>query len=170
MKDKKKIIVGALVMALVVVSVGYAAITTINLNITGTATATPDTTNFKVEFTGTPDVSDSSKVTAEIDATDKKKATINVSGLKAKNDFETVTYTVKNLSADLSASLAATVTKNTNEEYFKVEPTITAATIGASNTAELTVKVTLIKTPIEADVDSDIVVTLAADPVQPTNP
>ena len=143
MKSNNKMVALALVLAALTVGVGFAAITTVNLNISGKAQATADASNFKVEFFGTPTSSDSSKLTVGIDATDKKKATIGVSGLTAKGDTVTATYTVKNLSADLSANLAATVSKNTNTEYFTVEPTVTAANIAAGKDTTVTVKVTL---------------------------
>ena len=168
MKNNQKLVVGVLVMALLVVSIGYAAITTVTLVVNGTAEATASASNFKVEFTGEPTVSDSSKVEATVNSVNKKNASITVSGLTAKDDYVTATYTVSNLSADLSASLAATVASNTNSEYFKVEPTLSAASIGAGNTATLTVKVTLLKTPVSADETSSITVNLAADPVQPS--
>lgn len=168
MKNKKSLIVGILIMALLVVSIGYAAITTITLNITGSASAKPDTSNFKVLFTGTPTVSDANRVAATIDEQNKKEATLTVTGLTAKGDYVTAVYTVKNESPDLSASLGLEVSKNTNTEYFKVEPTYKDASIGAKNTTELTVKVTLIKTPLD-DQSAEIGVKLSADPVQPTS-
>lgn len=167
MKDNKKMVVGLLVMALLVVSVGYAAITTVTLVVSGTATATTDTANFKVEFFGTPTVSDSNKVEATINSVDKTKANLTVSGLTAKGDSVTATYTVKNLSADLSADLATSVPTNTNSEYFKVDTSLSAASIGASGAADLTVTVTLLKTPVEDNETADITVNLAATPVQP---
>lgn len=168
MRSNVKIVVLALVLAALVVGIGYAAITTVTLTVEGTATAAPNQSNFKVEFFGTAQSSDASKLTVGIDGSDKTKATMAVSGLTAKGDTVTATYTVKNLSADLSATLAATVASNTNEEYFKVEPTVTQTTITAGNTTTVTVKVTLLKTPIEEDVSSTIKVNLTATPVQPT--
>lgn len=167
MRSNVKIVVLSLVLAALVIGVGYAAITTVNLTVSGTASATANQSNFKVEFFGTPTVSNSDNLSATINASDKTQATINVSGLSAKGDTVTATYTVKNLSADLSAELSASVASNTNEEYFKVEPAVTQGTITAGTTTTVTVKVTLIKTPIDEDVTSTIKVNVAAKPVQP---
>ena len=71
----------AVVMAL---GVGFAAITSTQLNITGNTTATPDQANFKVKFLEETQVSDPGKVTAEV--TGDTTATINVQGLSAKGD------------------------------------------------------------------------------------
>ena len=58
-----KAIVGlVLLVAVLLVAVGYAAITATQLTINGTANATTKQENFTVEFTGTPTVSDADKV------------------------------------------------------------------------------------------------------------
>lgn len=166
MKNQTKIVIAFIALAVLLISVAYATINAINLSISGTATATADQSNFKVEFFGTPEPSDTSKVEAGIDAVDKKIATITVSNLNAKGDTATAIYQVKNYSADLTASLEAEILKNTNTGYFKIEPILGAATIGAGNDTTLTIKVTLEKTPVEGDQTSEIKVQLKASPVQ----
>lgn len=113
MKKTNKIIIGVILIAVMLLGIGYAAIQNITLNISGTAKADPSQSNFKVMFTGTPTVSDSSKVVAAI--TNDTNATINVSGLTAKGQTVTATYTVQNVSSDLSADLSvATTNSNTD--------------------------------------------------------
>ena len=99
----------AVVMAL---GVGFAAITSTQLNITGNTTATPDQANFKVKFLEETEVSDPGKVTAEV--TGDTTATINVQRLSAKGDKVTATYKVKNFSDDLSADITLAI-GNDNE-------------------------------------------------------
>ena len=168
MKNNSKIVVLSLVLALLTLGVGYAAIPPLTLNITGSAGAKADPTNFKVEFMGTPVSSDSKKVTAAISATDKKEATLTVTGLTAKGDSVSATYTIKNYSEDLSANLKASVTKNSNDEYFEVTPTLAKTSLVKGGDTTVTVTVTLKKTPVTSDVTSDIAVKVTADPVQPT--
>lgn len=116
MNRNTRAVVGlVLLIAVLLVAIGYAAITAVTLNINGSAQATPEQTNFTVKFSGTPTVSDSSKVVAVINQQDQLKATMNVNGLTAKGDTATATYTIANTSADLSAVLSAT-TSNTKEE------------------------------------------------------
>ena len=168
MKKNTKLSIGiVLVVAVLLVAIGYAAITTRTLNIDGTAQATPDSANFTVKFTGTPEVSDQDKVTAEIKSGDELKATMNIEGLTAKGDTVTAKYTIQNTSKDLSAALSATVTSNTNSEYFTVDYEIADSTIAHGDSTTILVTVTLIKTPIDNDQTSTIGITVKADPQQP---
>lgn len=167
MNRNTRAVVGlVLLIAVLLVAIGYAAITAVPLNINGSAQATPEQTNFTVKFSGTPTVSDSSKVVAEINQQDQLKATINVSKLTAKGDTATATYTIANTSADLSAVLSAT-TSNTNDEYFKITQNIAKATVAAGDTTTITVTVELIKTPITQDEETTIGVAITAEPQQP---
>lgn len=167
MNRNTRAVVGlVLLIAVLLVAIGYAAITAVPLNINGSAQATPEQTNFTVKFSGTPTVSDSSKVVAEINQQDQLKATINVSKLTAKGDTATATYTIANTSADLSAVLSAT-TSNTNDEFFKITQNIAKGTVAAGDTTTITVTVELIKTPITQDEETTIGVIITADPQQP---
>ena len=168
MNKNTKLSIGiVLIVAVLLVAIGYAAVTSRQLNIDGTSTATPDSANFTLKFEGTPEVSDQSKVTAGIEEGNELKATMNVKGLTAKGDTVTATYTIKNTSADLTAALAAGVTSNTNSEYFNVEYNLADNTIAHGDSTTIVVTVTLIKTPIEGEQTSTIGVTITADPQQP---
>lgn len=165
--SKNKTIVGiVLLIAILLVAIGYAAITTVQLNISGQAQATPNQSNFSVKFTGEPEVSDPLKVTAELSDSDELKATMNVTGLTAKGDTVTATYTIENTSSDLSAALTAETT-NSNTEYFNVSYKISQPTITAGETTTITVTVELIKTPVTADESSTIGVIITSTPEQP---
>lgn len=172
MNKSTKILTAVVVfLAVVLVAVGYAAITSVNLKISGSAKAEGQQTNFSVEFTGTPTTGGDGTTTATLSTTDKKEATMNVTGLTAKGEKATATFTVKNTSADLSANLAATAT-NDNETYFKVTYSIAnPTTIAKDGTTTITVTVELLKTPIqetEAELTANIEVLLTATPVQPS--
>lgn len=167
MNRNTKAIVGlVLLVAVLLVAVGYAAITATQLNINGTANATTKQENFNVEFTGTPTVSDADKVEAKLVDQKPLNAIMNVSKLTAKGDTATATYTIANTSADLSAVLSATTT-NTNDEYFKITQNIAKATVAAGDTTTITVTVELIKTPITQDEETTIGVAITAEPQQP---
>lgn len=158
-----------LLIAVVVIGIGYAAISTITLNIKGSASATTNNDNFVVEFDNATDVSTSgNNVTAQI--TDVHNATINVTGLTKKGDTAYATYTIKNSSEAISAILTATTT-NENEDYFKVDYEFandgTTTTLEADNSTTIKVTVELIKTPIEDIPETNIGVTLTATPTQP---
>ena len=156
-------------LAIILVAVAYAAITSTQLNINGTGNATANQSNFKVEFIGTPTTGGKGTTTATIDSSVKTNGTVTVNGLTAKGDEATATYTVKNQSADLSADLSAKATSS-NEEYFEVLCTLEKTTLKAQEETTLKVTVRLLKTPIDEtkeNLKTDIGVTVTAEPKQP---
>ena len=169
MSKNTKIVGGVLLVAIILVAVAYAAITNVELNINGVGSAQAKQENFKVEFIGTPSTSGKGTTTATISESDKTKGTVNVTGLTAKGDEATATYTVKNQSSDISADLTAEATSS-NQTYFEVICSLEKATLKAQEETTLKVTVRLLKTPIDEtkeDLNSDIDVTLTAEPKQP---
>ena len=169
MSKNTKIVGGVLLVAIILVAVAYAAITNVELNINGVGSAQAKQENFKVEFIGTPSTSGKGTTTATINESDKTKGTVNVTGLTAKGDEATATYTVKNLSSDISADLTAEATSS-NQTYFEVICSLEKTTLKAQEETTLKVTVRLLKTPIDEtkeDLNSDIDVTLTAAPKQP---
>ena len=169
MNKKRTILGGAILVAVLMLGIGYAAINAITLNISGTATANENAANFVVEFDKTAEITKTGDVTAAIDSQDAKKATMDVSGLTAKGDTATATFTIVNKSPDLLANLSVAAKTITNEEYFSVNAVVNTSTAlaaeGAKTTA--TVTVTLNKTPIDGPEEGTINVQLDASPVQP---
>ena len=169
MGKNTKIVGGVLLVAIILVAVAYAAITNVGLNINGVGSAQAKQENFKVEFIGTPSTSGKGTTTATISESDKTKGTVNVTGLTAKGDEATATYTVKNQSSDISADLTADATSS-NQKYFEVICSLEKTTLKAQEETTLKVTVRLLKTPIDEtkeDLNSDIDVTLTAEPKQP---
>ena len=169
MSKNTKIVGGVLLVAIILVAVAYAAITNVDLKINGVGSAQAKQENFKVEFIGTPSTSGKGTTTATISESDKTKGTVNVTGLTAKGDEATATYTVKNLSSDISADLTAEATSS-NQTYFEVICSLEKTTLKAQEETTLKVTVRLLKTPIDEtkeDLNSDIDVTLTAEPKQP---
>ena len=169
MGKNTKIVGGILLVAIILVAVAYAAITNVELNINGVGSAQAKQENFKVEFIGTPSTSGKGTTTATISESDKTKGTVNVTGLTAKGDEATATYTVKNLSSDISADLTAEATSS-NQIYFEVICSLEKTSLKAQEETTLKVTVRLLKTPIDEtkeDLNSDIDVTLTAEPKQP---
>lgn len=180
MTSTNKIIAVVLVVALLIMGVGYAAISNITLEIKGSATADPSQANFTVKFSESADaitvdksgITQPALATVTGSRTDATHAAITVNGLTAKGDTATVTYTIQNTSADLSADLTAIAT-NSNTEYFSVSYGFGSSKTATANIAKggattVTVTVTLIKTPITASETSTIGLTITAKPVQPT--
>lgn len=167
----KRVLMLLLVLALILfLGIGY-ALKTKELTITGMATATASDNNFTVRFkkTGTSYDEPTGLTNATATVTADNQATINVSGLTKVGETATATYAVENVSHGIDANVKAVATIG-NTEYFKVttegitgeETKLTSDT--SSNTTSITVKVELIKTPLE-DLDSNVTVTLTATPV-----
>lgn len=169
MNKKRTILGGAILVAVLMLGIGYAAINAITLKITGTASAEASDANFVVKFDNATDKTTATTgVTATV--TGDKTATMNVTGLTAKGDTATATFTIVNESEDLSAQLAVKTQTITNEEYFSVNAVVnntTVLTAKQNNTTTATVTVTLNKTPIGEVEEGTINVELLATPVQP---
>ena len=168
-RANNKIVGGIVLLAIILVAVGYAAITNVTLNINGTAKSEANQTNFAVEFIGTPTTGGKGTTTATINESKKTEGTVKVSGLTAKGDTATATFTVKNKSDDLSTDLTAEAT-NSNTDYFEVISNLEKTTLKAGEETTLTVKVKLLKTPIDETKEgltSNIGVSIIAEPKQP---
>ena len=168
-RANNKVVGGILLLAIVLVAVGYAAITKVGLNIDGTAKSEANPDNFKVELIGEPQTSGDGTTTATINTADKTQGTMNVSGLNAKGQTAIATYTVKNQSTDLSADLTAKAT-STNDEYFEVQCSLEKTTLKAGEETTMTVKVKLLKTPIDEtkeNLSTEIGINVDAEPKQP---
>lgn len=163
MKNRKKMITTALIVLVLLLGVGYATVSSVNLNINGTAKA--ESKELQVFYDGV-NSGTSDKVTA-ISSPDKERtATFTVENMTL-NETVTMTFEVKNYETDVNATLAApSVTENTNEEYFQVTTSCDKTTLNAGDTATITVNVKLIKTPVTAEAGSTTVtVGMAASPV-----
>ena len=141
-------IVGILV-AVLMLGIGYAAITGTTLSITGTAAAGVDNSNFVVRFDQETPVTKNSFVSAAA-ITGDTAATISVEGLTTVNQTATATYTILNASTDLVANLVAEVTQNTNSDYFDVTTSFASNSVAAGESTTITVSVRLKKTPVES--------------------
>ena len=72
-KANNKIIGGIVLLAIVLVAVGYAAIGNVGLNITGSAKGESKQDNFLVEFIGTPTTGGDGTTTATINESQKQQ-------------------------------------------------------------------------------------------------
>ena len=169
MKGNTKIVGGILLVAIVLIAVGYAAISNIGLNIDGTAKSEASQSNFVVEMIGTPTTSGEGTTVATINESKRTEGTMTVSGLTAKGQTAIATYTVKNKSQDISADLTAEAT-STNEEYFEVICELDKTTLKAQEETTMIVRVKLLKTPIDEtkeNLTTEIGVNIEAEPKQP---
>ena len=163
MKNRKKMISTALIVLVLLLGVGYATVSSVSLNINGSAEA--GSKELQVFYDGT-NSGTSAKVTAISSPVKTREATFTVESMTL-DETVTMTFEVKNYETDVNATLAApSVTQNTNEEYFQVTTSCDKTTLNAGDTATITVNVKLIKTPVTDEAGSTTVtVAMAASPV-----
>lgn len=163
--NRKKTLYGLGLLALILVlGVGYAAVSEVTLNIDGSATVANEA--LKVSFNGVTDTEDDGKVIAS--STDNSlNASIQVTNLTL-NEAVSATYTIKNQETDVDANVIKKQISNDKPEFFEVTTSVddSAETITAGGTGTVTVTVRLIKTPIEtSDSTANIQIDLTASPV-----
>ena len=163
MRNKSTFTLLGVVVAILLMSVGYAAIQNIELSVSGNVVASPDQGNFQVKFTGTPTQTGTAG-TATYKITGDTTATINVSGLTSVGDERTVKFTIVNNSTDITAYLSNTVT-HSNLTYFQVTSSLNKTEISPDGgTSVLSITVKLIKTPISGDQKDTLTVKVIASP------
>ena len=167
-QNKKALQIGLFVLiAVVTLGIGYAAISSVNLIINGNATASVNQNNFKVHFTQAQAISGSTGAsgTSTIDSQDDTKAMFDVTGLTKVGDYAEAVYTVRNDSNGIGAEITLNL-ESSNTEYFKVTETILDNKLQAGEETTAKVKVEMIKTPITDSVSTSITATLTASPIE----
>ncbi len=175
MKSKKGMIGLIVIVAVLVLGIGYAAVSSITLNITGNATMKAVDLNVGFNGTVSGDISHATGATATgsnagTSSTGVTTATISVSDLAAVGDYAVVTYTVQNYETDTDAYVYVSNIQNDKSSFFEV--TTDATGVGSkksvakndgTNTISVTVK--LIARPTSSnDNTANITITLTADP------
>ena len=169
MKNRKTVVVAFLLVAVMLLGIGYAALTDV-LDITGSAdvnqSAAEEAFNEDIYFSAA--VANQTGNTASVNADNNDKASFTANTLKGKGDKATFTYTIKN-DGDLAATITPSISSNTNPTYFDYysdwngQPTELAA--GASVTYTITIE--LIETPTET-ISGSCIIELTAVSVEPT--
>jgi hypothetical protein len=149
MKNRKTVVVAFMLVAAMLLGVGYAALSD-TLTITGDATVNKSGAQeaFNEDIYFSDAVANQTGNTASVDTDDNDKATFKVESLKGQGDTATFTFTIKN-AGDVNASVAVPTITNSNETYF----TITtdwgndAKALAAGDSINVVVTITLVKTP-----------------------
>ena len=172
MKNKKTFIGLIVLLAVLMLGIGYAALTNITLNINGTATGIPDGSNFVVDFSDDESkiVVDKSKANTNVVVDAKKtgtlKAKLDVSNLTSKGESVTVTYTIENNSKDLNADLELSPA-SFKDDNFEITAVLADDSIAKGESTTVTVTATLLVTPVTEDVSTSFNFSVEASPVQP---
>ena len=158
MKAKRLTVVAFLLCAIMILGVGFAALTNV-LDIQGTAdvsqSAAESEFNEDIYFSevSTYDANtagEAKSYTASIVANNNDKATFTVTGLATKDDYATITFTIKSKS-DRDAVVTPSVTTNTKAEYFAISSDWNSQPkdLAANSEIKISITVTLLQTPTE---------------------
>lgn len=154
MKNRKTVVVAFLLAAVMLLGVGYAALSD-TLDITGSAdvnqSAAEEAFNEDIYFSAA--VANEEGNTASVNLDNNDKASFTAATLKGKDDKVTFTFTIKNngdVAAKVTPKLNASI-GNTNPTYFSLESDWDGATkdLAAHSEITYTVTITLLKTPTE---------------------
>lgn len=168
MKQPKTFLLLSVVVAVLLLGIAYAAISSVTFNVTGNATATADQGNFKVVFTEAKvnKVKGAADGTATIE-TSAKDAKVTLDGFTTLGDKVEVVLTIANTSDDIFALLSLTkaeLTGNDKGYFYMSNPTFSSNYIApVDGTATLTFTVELVKTPME-DLTANIDISFVAAP------
>lgn len=171
MKKRKTFISMALIIAILILGVGYAAISNINLSVNGTANVTANA-DFQVSFDNNSSVTSTEGSTGAYTSATVATMTINLDS----NLTETSSiYKIDNKSSELSATLTADVTNDdatlnkyvtvTSKLYADQDCTIELTNAIENNTsAYLKVSAKLQNNPAQDITDKNFTVTITASP------
>lgn len=163
MKSRRTLIVAFLLLAVMTIGIGYAAVVD-TLDITGTADLS--TTNaFEANVYFSETVVASTGNTASRNADNNDKCSFTASSMVKEGDTATFTFTIVN-DNNKDATVSVKTHSNTDETHFGIAMSwdgatdayadgATALTVPANGSAEVTVVVTLVSLP--ADYDSNTI-------------
>ena len=154
MKNRKIVVVAFVLAAVLMLGVGYAALTDV-LDITGSAdvnqSAAEEAFNEDIHFSAA--VANQTGNTASVNGDNNDKASFTANTLKGAGDTVTFTFTIVNdgdVDAEVTPTLNATA-GNTKPEYFDISSDWNGnpQTLAAGGSLTYTVTVELIQTPTE---------------------
>lgn len=167
-KQKKLIFIILLLTVILLMGIGYAALSNVTLTINGTASATPNDENFKVHFTGKNTKKSCEDTSSNVEVTVAEQsttATVNFSGLTKKGDTEYAILEIENASNDVDASSITVAVESTgsttiidaNAIMCSADGTaITNYAVASGSKTYVKVSATLLQTPTE---DAEIAIT-----------
>ena len=168
MRNRKTVVAAFLLIAVMMLGVGYAALTDV-LDITGSAdvnqSAAEESFNEDIHFSAA--VANQTGNTASLNADNNDKASFTANTLKGKDDVATFTFTIKN-DGDLAATITPSISSNTNTTYFAISSDWNGLpkTLEAGQEITYTVTLKLLQTPTET-ISGSFIIELTAVSVDP---
>lgn len=118
MNKSRKIIVAVMLVAILLMAIGYAALNDAVLEIGGTATAIGDDSNFKVWFSG--DITETSGDGATASVTGQSRtATVTISNLNVVGEEKYVILEIVNDSTEINATKVSVTKNSAGDDYIK---------------------------------------------------
>lgn len=147
MKNKKSLLGLGLFALILVLGVGYAVVSSVNLTFGGSATA--KVAELSVDIASVVDTkTGSATVEHSLGSTHAVSDTFTIKDMVLDEEV-TMVYTIDNHETDVDATLTAVGSiENDNEEYFLATATVDKASLPHGGTTTVTITVKLIKTPV----------------------
>lgn len=166
MKSPKTFLLLSIVVAVLVLGIAYAAISSVTLTVTGNATAIPNADNFVVKFDSKQTPTTSGSGTIDASYTGDLTANISITGWSKAKEKATIVLYITNYSDDLAATLTKEVS---SADKFKITANLDTTRIEKGETAELTIVVELLETPIKNNIECNFNVNVEATPANPSS-
>lgn len=150
MRNKKSFLSLGILALVLVLGVGYAAVSTVQLTIGGTASAKEATLKVSLKSAENDIAEDSTASVTHTFAAGDTEDKFTISDMSL-NETITITYKIQNEETDVDAILTENTTlTNSNPTNFEVSYDIKTAEVAAgTEEGEVTVTVKLIKTPVD---------------------
>ncbi len=163
MKNKKILLIMGMIAFMLILGVGYAVVSSVELTFKGSAEGIADAeVNVVIE-----NVVDSPANQDRITHTNSSHGDVFTIKDMILGETVTMVYTIKNNETDVAVNLVEAVElSNSNTEYFSANYVIANPQISAGGTTTVTVTVEMIKTPVLAENNkADFEFKLNANPV-----
>ena len=180
MMNKRKSMIGLLlIVAVLFIGIGYAAISSVTLTITGNAKVEPGADAFNVNYTYDSTTPANNKIVGAASTgftitaantyaeyTALRTAVISATEFTEQGQYVDFTFTVKNESSHLNATLTnSDISLPSGNTYFTVTlPSTVNLNLAPNGTGTFTVRVTCVKTPTEVQTWNSWVVTITPQP------
>ena len=167
---KKRTGIFAIIIAILVLGVGYAAMSGKTLYVNNsTAKIAVDDNNFNVVFRNDSTFSMTGTGSVTFNRVYDQHVEFTLTGFTKKGDSAVITLPFRNDSDTLKAALENASITNSDGNYFRVTANTLAGTVldekgGANEGANLVITVEALKTPVESDITTTISATLKANP------
>lgn len=171
MNKQKKVILGIILLIVLFMGIGYAALTSVTLTINGDAKAVANQENFKVYFTGVSSVSIN---TVNVAVSEKStSANINFNNFTSKDEEKHAILEIANDSTDIDAESVTVTVNSTEKDMFEVTTVMCDKDgnvvsdpnpVAAGGKTYVKVSTKLLQTPVNDEHAASITATITAVP------